>query len=546
MDFDLSEIALVVERITEEADVAITSQDVGPRFEAYPEKCGTDPFLSFGGKAHALPSVVTKPPSSSGSGSNNGSINAATPSVGPVKTRNEYDSSDGENGNSHVQPTALDMGTWQLNPNNSVNESFAAGMLTASLSLSGHHTPIPVTPITGTNNAIRAPSAAMQYTMSCQGPAPSIVPQYGNLNQKPTFAAAGAVAGLDAFHEAASLKGVKGVPLRMNRQPQRNYESTAGIFVGQLPVLYSPHDVVQLLSAVGAESGVDVQVKDVKMHPRNTCAFVDVNAECIPALVKYNRMVLCDVHTLWFATDPARVPDLLQIAEHCCNRNYSGVPRTTVVLEQSTRDPYTGRRQRPTKFNPAETSMQPLRQVCPVPFPYQQHHTTPNQVDFQQLNPGLMGAPFHPAATSNSFLHHPSQQASQQPTLVLDARSNKYMYVMVEGSTSETNGHNKGGSFTVHSGSGYKAISQIQLQQQHQPPNPWAIQQQQQQVPHCSTCRVPYVAGLVSTPPRQGPFPQCALCYSMVATNTIAHRCDVCKTHICLKCMGTVVATHKN
>lgn len=162
--------------------------------------------------------------------------------------------------------------------------------------------------------------------------------------------------GPDAFREATNLPDVKAVPLRMDRRPMRSYESTAGIFVGQLPVLYSPADVIQLLCAVGAESGVDVHVKEVKMHPRNTCAFVDVNAESVPFLIKYNRMILCDVNTLWMTTNPSRVADLLGVAERCSNRNFSGVPRTTLVLEQSTRDPFTGRRQRPNNNNNAHTN----------------------------------------------------------------------------------------------------------------------------------------------------------------------------------------------
>eukprot|EP00744_Colponema_vietnamica_P004851 GILI01007187.1.p1 GENE.GILI01007187.1~~GILI01007187.1.p1 ORF type:complete len:529 (+),score=121.34 GILI01007187.1:49-1635(+) len=528
MDFDLSEIALAVERIAES------------------ETLGTNNAPLFD-KMDPAPLFATKTvPATSSTGSNNGSINAATPSVGPTApSRHFHDdnscASDGDGANSPSSHAKSTFDNWKLNP-----QSTDAGILAASQSRSGHQTPnsIPAQP----HHAIAAP----QY-------------------QDPShIASQSATAGPDAFHEAAALKGVKSVPLRTNRRPLRNYESTAGVFVGQLPVLYSPYDVVQLLCAVGAESGVDVQVKDVKMHPRNTCAFVDVNAECIPALVKYNRMVLCDVHTLWVATDPARVTDLLAVAERCCNRNFSGVPRTTVVLEQSTRDPYTGRRQRPTKFNPTEPPMfgSPQLQSRQAPIPYHQHQMMAAN---SQLRPyptnNAVGAPFHPAATSNSFLPqgHKQQTAmvapTPQPTLVLDVNTNQYMYVMVDGAQQEAS---KAGSFTVQAetlapsafnhapsfrpsgmnlGNPYATQSQfIPAPQWQQPPPPQRLpaQQPQPQVPHCSSCRVPYVAGLVAAPT------QCALCYTVVSQNTIAHRCDVCKTHICLKCMGTVVSSHQN
>lgn len=493
----------------------------------------------------------------------------------------------------------------------------------------------PLTPSTAhSTNKVNLSGAAAPFVAptGASAPAPAVATAAAA-----AVGTANATGAPDAFRDAAALSDVKAVPLRAGRVPLAAAPlaadgsgaptPTAGIFVGQLPVVYSPADVVQLLCAVAAESGVSVYVKDVKMHPRNTCAFVDVNADAVPALTRYNRLVLCDVNTLWVTTNTQRVADLLTVADRCSNRNFSGVPRTTLVLEQSTRDPFTGRRQRPAGGAAGANNGSGNNGMMAGAHMQQQNNNNGmafnnngfnnngfsnnngggmygyQQQQQQQLNFGgqqqqfggnngnmmLMGMNGPNAFPQQQFFGNNGMQQNgmftinnnqqamfafcgnvsntnngnngnnsnnnmmamggyQQVIPMTDANGNT---VMVLASSFANNGNNNNfNSFAVSSSNNngnnnnngmnvapptYGANNNA-MGMNMQPFGLPQQQQQQQQIPHCSTCRVPYAAGLVAAGGAS-----CALCFAAVPAKVIAHSCGTCHTHICLQCMKSVV-----
>ena len=118
-------------------------------------------------------------------------------------------------------------------------------------------------------------------------------------------------------------------------------QGSAGIFIGQIPITYSTDDLRNMLVALAAEKGVRAEVKEIKIHPRNTCAFVLVNRAALKPIVSYSKLVLCDATCIWVGETTEAGAQLAELAAltHAgqAGRTMLGVPKTTMVMEACSR-----------------------------------------------------------------------------------------------------------------------------------------------------------------------------------------------------------------
>lgn len=173
----------------------------------------------------------------------------------------------------------------------------------------------------------------------------SLVDVYEALQSEPFFATR-----LD-FRSFHSLQRGTGSRSRGSSSNTLSNELSVGLFIGQLPSSYLTDDIVAVLHTLSSQAGQQVQIRSVKSHGSgHTCAFVMVNSNALPALLGFNKRVVCDLNSLWLV-DESKIPYLRFFLEETASRHImrSCVPRAALVLEKLVEQP------RPPSFDHRKT-----------------------------------------------------------------------------------------------------------------------------------------------------------------------------------------------
>ena len=111
------------------------------------------------------------------------------------------------------------------------------------------------------------------------------------------------------------------IPIDLPSSPEQQHptaagadDRTCGLFMGQLPANISTDDITLILQALARRSGVCLTIKDVGVfEDRRSCAFIQINASALPAIVAYHRRIVKDGNGLWYADNEATLEGMQRL-----------------------------------------------------------------------------------------------------------------------------------------------------------------------------------------------------------------------------------------
>lgn len=224
------------------------------------------------------------------------------------------------------------------------------------------------------------------------------------------------------FKAAQSLRDVHALTSPDVARAPALLQGSAGIFIGQIPITYSSDDLRNMLVSLAAEKGVAAEIKEIKIHPRNTCAFVLVNRAALKPIVSYSKQVLCDSTCVWVGETVEAGVQLSELAAQThagqAGRTMLGVPKTTVVMEACSRS----RRPRMDGGTTANTESAPSYASV---FPTHQQPAAPQYssplinmgMGLQHQMPNTMVSPQHFMQQQQQYVMPQQQQQYATPPM---------------------------------------------------------------------------------------------------------------------------------